>query len=53
MSKPARHILCMSGGEDSTARALYGRDPVSEGEHRIAFLAFHCCRRRKMSLRED
>ena len=26
MSKPTRHILCMSGGKDSTALALYMRD---------------------------
>jgi hypothetical protein len=53
MSKPTRHILCMYGGKDPTAQALYRRDRVSEAEHRIAFLAFHCCRRKKMSLRED
>jgi 3'-phosphoadenosine 5'-phosphosulfate sulfotransferase (PAPS reductase)/FAD synthetase len=33
MSKPARHILCMSGGKDSTALALYMRDRVSEMEY--------------------
>ena len=26
MSKTARHILCMSGGKDSTALAIYMRD---------------------------
>jgi 3'-phosphoadenosine 5'-phosphosulfate sulfotransferase (PAPS reductase)/FAD synthetase len=33
MSKPTRHILCMSGGKDSTALALYMRDRVSNMEY--------------------
>jgi hypothetical protein len=33
MSKQTRHILCMSGGKDSTALALYMRDRVSEMEY--------------------
>lgn len=31
--KPVRHILCMSGGKDSTALALYMRDRVSDMEY--------------------
>ena len=30
---PTRHILCMSGGKDSTALALYMRDRVPEMEY--------------------
>ncbi|MEQ2005167.1 MAG: phosphoadenosine phosphosulfate reductase family protein [Limisphaerales bacterium] len=33
MSKPTRHILCMSGGKDSTALALYMRDRVKDMEY--------------------
>jgi hypothetical protein len=33
MDKPVRHILCMSGGKDSTALAIYMRDLVSEMEY--------------------
>jgi 3'-phosphoadenosine 5'-phosphosulfate sulfotransferase (PAPS reductase)/FAD synthetase len=33
MSKPMRHILCMSGGKDSTALALYMRDRVPNMEY--------------------
>lgn len=33
MSKSPRHILCMSGGKDSTALALYMRDRVPEMEY--------------------
>lgn len=33
MSKPIRHILCMSGGKDSTALALYMRNRVPEMEY--------------------
>src|SRR5260221_10511154 len=33
MNKPVRHILCMSGGKDSTALALYMRDRVSDMEY--------------------
>lgn len=33
MGKPIRHILCMSGGKDSTALALYMRDRVPEMEY--------------------
>ncbi len=33
MSKPTRHILCMSGGKDSTALALYMRDRVQDMEY--------------------
>ena len=33
MSNPTRHILCMSGGKDSTALALYMRDRVPEMEY--------------------
>ncbi|RYZ73215.1 MAG: phosphoadenosine phosphosulfate reductase [Proteobacteria bacterium] len=33
MSKPTRHILCMSGGKDSTALALYMRDRIPELEY--------------------
>ncbi|MHA3771872.1 phosphoadenosine phosphosulfate reductase domain-containing protein [Verrucomicrobiota bacterium sgz303538] len=33
MSKPTRHILCMSGGKDSTALALYMRDRIPEMEY--------------------
>jgi 3'-phosphoadenosine 5'-phosphosulfate sulfotransferase (PAPS reductase)/FAD synthetase len=33
MSKPTRHILCMSGGKDSTALALHMRDRVPEMEY--------------------
>jgi hypothetical protein len=33
MSKPTRHILCMSGGKDSTALAIYMRDRVKEMEY--------------------
>lgn len=33
MDKPIRHILCMSGGKDSTALALYMRDRVPEMEY--------------------
>src|SRR5271155_913881 len=33
MTDPARHILCMSGGKDSTALALYMRDRVTEMEY--------------------
>jgi hypothetical protein len=53
MSKTTRHILCMSGGKDPTAQALYRRDRVSESEDHIALLALHCCFLGKLSLRED
>jgi hypothetical protein len=53
MSKSTHHILCISGGKDPTAQALYRRDRVSESEHYIAFLALHCCFLGKLSLRED
>ncbi len=33
MNEPTRHILCMSGGKDSTALALYMRDRVAEMEY--------------------
>lgn len=33
MSKPTRHILCMSGGKDSTALALYMRDRNPDMEY--------------------
>lgn len=33
MSKTTRHILCMSGGKDSTALALYMRDRVKDMEY--------------------
>lgn len=33
MSEPTRHILCMSGGKDSTALALYMRDRNPEMEY--------------------
>src|SRR5438046_9890674 len=33
MSKPTRHILCMSGGKDSTALSLYMRDRVKDMEY--------------------
>src|SRR5260370_6822855 len=33
MSKATRHILCMSGGKDSTALALYMSDRVPEMEY--------------------
>ena len=33
MTNPPRHILCMSGGKDSTALALYMRDRVPEMEY--------------------
>jgi 3'-phosphoadenosine 5'-phosphosulfate sulfotransferase (PAPS reductase)/FAD synthetase len=33
MSKATRHILCMSGGKDSTALALYMRDRVQDMEY--------------------
>lgn len=33
MSEPTRHILCMSGGKDSTALALYMRDRVPGMEY--------------------
>src|SRR5712692_6532974 len=33
MSEPTRHILCMSGGKDSTALALFMRDRVPEMEY--------------------
>ena len=33
MSKPPRHILCMSGGKDSTALAIYMKDRVPEMEY--------------------
>lgn len=33
MTEPTRHILCMSGGKDSTALALYMRDRVPEMEY--------------------
>ena len=33
MSKPTRHILCMSGGKDSTALAVYMRDRVNDMEY--------------------
>lgn len=33
MDKPTRHILCMSGGKDSTALALHMRDRVPEMEY--------------------
>jgi 3'-phosphoadenosine 5'-phosphosulfate sulfotransferase (PAPS reductase)/FAD synthetase len=33
MSRSARHILCMSGGKDSTALAIYMRDRVPEMEY--------------------
>ena len=33
MDKAIRHILCMSGGKDSTALALYMRDRVSDMEY--------------------
>lgn len=36
MSKSVRHILCMSGGKDSTALALYMRDRVQEMEYVFA-----------------
>jgi 3'-phosphoadenosine 5'-phosphosulfate sulfotransferase (PAPS reductase)/FAD synthetase len=32
-AKKARHILCMSGGKDSTALALYMRDRIPEMEY--------------------
>lgn len=33
MDKPTRHVLCMSGGKDSTALALFMRDRVPEMEY--------------------
>lgn len=33
MTEPTRHILCMSGGKDSTALALYMRDRVPDMEY--------------------
>ena len=33
MSQPTRHILCMSGGKDSTALALYMRDRIPDMEY--------------------
>ena len=33
MTEHTRHILCMSGGKDSTALALYMRDRVPEMEY--------------------
>jgi 3'-phosphoadenosine 5'-phosphosulfate sulfotransferase (PAPS reductase)/FAD synthetase len=33
MDKPTRHILCMSGGKDSTALGIYMRDRVPEMEY--------------------
>src|SRR5207302_2698109 len=33
MSRPMRHILCMSGGNDSTALALYMRDRIPNMEY--------------------
>jgi len=33
MNKATRHILCMSGGKDSTALALYMRDRVNDMEY--------------------
>lgn len=33
MNKPTRHILCMSGGKDSTALGIYIRDRVPEMEY--------------------
>ena len=33
MTNPTRHILCMSGGKDSTALALYMRDRVPQMEY--------------------
>lgn len=33
MHKPTRHVLCMSGGKDSTALALFMRDRVPEMEY--------------------
>src|SRR6266568_728090 len=33
MTEQARHILCMSGGKDSTALALYMRDRVKDMEY--------------------
>jgi 3'-phosphoadenosine 5'-phosphosulfate sulfotransferase (PAPS reductase)/FAD synthetase len=33
MDKPTRHVLCMSGGKDSTALALHMRDRVPEMEY--------------------
>ena len=33
MSEPTRHILCMSGGKDSTALALFMRDRVENMEY--------------------
>src|SRR6201984_1257456 len=33
MDEPMRHILCMSGGKDSTALALYMRDRVPQMEY--------------------
>src|SRR5437870_13553213 len=33
MTEKTRHILCMSGGKDSTALAIYMRDRVPEMEY--------------------
>src|ERR1039458_8957966 len=33
MTDPTRHILCMSGGKDSTALALYMRDRIPQMEY--------------------
>lgn len=33
MDKPTRHVLCMSGGKDSTALALFMRDRIPEMEY--------------------
>jgi 3'-phosphoadenosine 5'-phosphosulfate sulfotransferase (PAPS reductase)/FAD synthetase len=33
MSTPTRHILCLSGGKDSTALALYMRDRIPDMEY--------------------
>jgi len=33
MSEPTRHILCLSGGKDSTALALFMRDRVADMEY--------------------
>lgn len=33
MDKPTRHVLCMSGGKDSTALALFMRDRVPDMEY--------------------
>lgn len=33
MRKPTRHILCLSGGKDSTALAIYMRDRIQDMEY--------------------